>query len=116
MLQIKRLKFITKCSIRDPGTKREPEGVMTMRGKLKLKLEPNGNLQPPAAAETKERWFLYIRRPFTSFSPPPSPRFPFSLTINSSPILLDACAHCCSDEAEKVAYIKQISLAGSYQA
>ena len=75
MLQIKRLKFITKCRLRDPGAKREHEGVITMRGNLKLKLEPNGNLQPPAAAETKERWFLHIRRPFSSFSPPaPPPR------------------------------------------
>ena len=74
MLQIKRLKFITKCRLRDPGAKREHEGVITMRGNLKLKLEPNGiNLQPPAAAETKERWFLHIRRPFFSFSPPALP-------------------------------------------
>ena len=72
MLQIKRLKFITKCSLRDPGAKREHEEVITMRGKLKLKLEPNGNLQPPAVAKTKERWFLYIRRPiFVFFTHPP---------------------------------------------
>ena len=79
MLQIKRLKFITKCRLRDPGAKREHEGVITMRGNLKLKLEPNGNLQPPAAAETKERWFLHIRRPFSSFSPPASPPVYLSL-------------------------------------
>ena len=72
MLQIKRLKFITKCSLRDPGAKREHEEVITMRGKLKLKLEPNGNLQPPAVAKTKERWFLYIRRLiFVFFTHPP---------------------------------------------
>ena len=79
MLQIKRLKFITKCRLRDLWAKREHEGVITMRGNLKLKLEPNGNLQPPAAAETKERWFLRIRRPFSSFSPPASPPVYLSL-------------------------------------
>ena len=74
MLQIKRLKFITKCSLRDPGAKREHEEVITMREKLKLKLEPNGNLQPPAAAETKEKVVLTHQASlFLFFTPRPPP-------------------------------------------
>ena len=77
MLQIKRLKSITKCRLRDPGAKREHEGVITMRGNLKLKLEPNGiNLQPPAAAETKEKVVLTHQASlFLFFTPRPHPPF-----------------------------------------
>ena len=102
MLQIKSLKFITKCSYVTWGEKGAHQRGITVRVKLKLKLklEPNGNLQPPAAAETKERWFLYIRRPFSSFSPPPPPP-PFFLIINSAPISFDACSHCCSQAARE---------------
>ena len=71
MLQIKRLKFITKCSQRDPGAKREHEEVITMRGKLKLKLEPNGNLQPPAVAKLRKGGSYISGVQFSSFSPTP---------------------------------------------
>ena len=84
MLQIKRLKFITKCRLRDPGAKREHEGVITMRGNLKLKLEPNGNLQPPAAAETKEKVVLtYQASLFLFFTPRPPPVYLLSIHIHS---------------------------------
>ena len=74
MLQIKRVKFITKCSLRDPGAKREPEEVITIRGKLKLK---NLN-QTEIYSHLKKR--LQKRRkggsyisgvPFPFFHPPP---------------------------------------------
>ena len=72
MLQIKRLKFITKCSLRDPGAKSKAQGSDDDEGKTKTKTRTKRKFTATSGRRNEGKLVLiYQASNFPLFHPPP---------------------------------------------